>query len=207
MATINASKLAHALRTKYGSERAGKRRVASILGLDENLFEVPGAAATSGNGDGDADLTKLRTDIEALLSEGNLSNRIHADLHAELLELLKRAAPSSVMAGDMTEEERERAFKKLLRDKGGLSDHEISEALDIASGGGRAKDTMPEPGLPSRGGQGGAVHRAKTQIGADARLRHKYPGIENIIVEAPPLAADASPIKLGPSSGGSGAIS
>jgi hypothetical protein len=183
------SKLGAALKAKFPGP-GGRQKVARILGIDADVINGAATEPAGGNGGGnsDADLTKLRTDIEALLSEGYLSNRIHGSLRAELLDLLKRSTPSSVMADD-NEDDEGRRFAEFLKEKG-FDEADIKTAINLARGNGiEARDAMPANAL--NGGMGGALSGVRYQprhydLAADARLKRRFPGIENIAVDAAP---------------------
>jgi hypothetical protein len=198
------SKLGAALKRRFPGKN-GRKHVASILGIDESLISAAAPEpAVGGNGESEGDdrLKELRTAIEAALSEGDHSNRIHPELLGKILELLKRASPPSVdMArDDETEEERREKFREFLK-RAGLGEDDVMKACDIVSRPRSARDAMPNPGLPSRGGMGGATSGStymppELRIANDARLQKRFPGIELVVgevVDRRPAAMDARP--------------
>jgi len=196
------SKLGRALRARFPGP-GGHKRVAQILGIDAAL--IANAApdpAVNGSGESESDdrLNELRTAIEAALSEAAKSNKVHDSLRSEILEILKRAVPSSVTAGDSeTDEERHKKFRQFLRSQG-LAEDDITKACDIVARVGKARDQMPANGL--EGGAGGArsgknVDRLQTRIAADERRLDRKFGVARIIGER--RDADHSSIATGPS--------
>ncbi len=184
------SRLGAALKRRFPGP-AGRKKVASILGIDESLISAAAPEpAVNGGGEGENDdrLQELRNAIEAALSEGNKVNRVHPELHGKILELLKRAAPPTVdMARDNeTDEERREKFREFLK-TAGLGEDDVMKACDIVSRARSARDAMPANAL--EGGAGGAlsgkkVDRPRTRIAADElRLQRRFPGIELIVGE------------------------
>jgi hypothetical protein len=143
MSNVAAARVSSALKRRFPGPN-GKRDVARILGIDSSLISGAAPEPAGGNGNGDSEIKKLKADIEALLAEGNLSNRIHESLRAELLELLKRAAPSSVMADDDEDDEGVRRLAEFLKTQGGFGADDIEKACDFAR---RARDQMPANAL------------------------------------------------------------
>ncbi|MGO9682380.1 MAG: hypothetical protein ACLPTZ_07300 [Beijerinckiaceae bacterium] len=198
--TINTSKLAAALRQKFpgGAKGGGAKGVLRRLGLDENLLDDLRKPVASGNGnsggESDGRLKELRHALSAAVEKAGLSNRIHSDVAAEILELLDRHAPYA-----LDEDDPLASFKKLLR-ANGLSEDDVMKACDIAARARSARDQMPANAL--EGGAGGArsgvkVTRPQRRIAADEqRLDRKF-GVARIIGER--RDADHSSIATGPS--------
>jgi hypothetical protein len=188
-------KLGAALRARY-SGPAGRKKVARILGIDENLIAKAAPEPAVGNGESKskANIKELRHALSAAIEKAGLANRIHSDVAAEILELLDRHAPYA-----LDEDDPLASFKKLLR-ANGLSEDDVMKACDIVARARSARDQMPANAL--EGGAGGAssgkkVDR-KTRIAADElRLRKRYPGFEAIVGER--RDADHSSIATGPS--------
>ncbi len=181
---ITATTLTAALRKRYGSGPVARRTVLRQLGLDENMLPP---TVRGGNED---PLKNLRLELERLLAELHLPD----GHHAKVLDLLDRHAP--LEAGDADppltsaspkqnegngldeddEEQRIKQFAEFLRQKG-FAAADIATALDIARGGGTAKDRLPVSGLPSAGGRGGYL--SGKSRGADlAELRENAEKIE-----------------------------
>ena len=189
-----ATRVSTALRRKYPGPN-GRKRVAAILGIDENLINAVPESAGNGNEDR---LTKVRAEMEALLQDGATGNRLHPDLRNEINTILDQICPwpSNVYRDSDRDLAGDNGVEKLRQFlKPHLSSDDIETAVKLIGG-------MPANAL--EGGMHGAlsrktVERAKTQVAQDAKLARRFPGIENIMIEAPPLAVDAKPLKLGPS--------
>ena len=131
------NKLVSALRNKFGSPRALLR----ALGIDENLADV----GQPGSGEAADPVQKLRTSIELLIPKLGLGEKEVA----LLLEMLDAEAPMDKLPDDDPNREKAAAlagddplesFRKLLRTKG-LSEEDISSALEIARSGGDRSNT------------------------------------------------------------------
>ncbi len=175
------SKLGRALKARFPGPR-GVKRVAAILGIDENL--IANAApdpAVGGNSESNskANVQELRHAFSEAIEKAGLSNRIHEDVAQELLEILDSLAPAMAPALDGEKADLEGFLKK----SGLLTAADVKHAMDLVSRARSARDAMPNPGLPSRGGMGGATSGSKysppeLRLASDARLRKRFPGIE-----------------------------
>jgi hypothetical protein len=163
-----------------------------------NLPRNPSGAYDAANGIGGGNADKAK---EMRLAVENLLNELHLDEKqvGRILETLDEYAPfdrlddndpnaerARGLAGDDDEDDPFAAVKKLLRDKG-MNEADITKAIEIARGGGVAKDTLP--------GMGGALAAKRPAMDAaalasrEADMDRQY-GTRRIVSEPGRQAAD-----------------